>query len=211
MANQANAANFGMANQIAGTNVGIQNQNLMMPYNAAQADFTNLLNRNVAGATNDYRAGGVMADLAGKQADATSKGITAGSDFISSLTGGKGTGGAGNLIGEGVKAIGNSDWWSNFDIGDVGTWFSDEDLKTEKKELSDEDIDKVMGHLTGFKYRYKGDKTNPKQVGVMAQDMPGSSVVETPAGKMIQKPEALNMALATLANQHQRLKKLENK
>jgi len=43
----------------------------------------------------------------------------------------------------------------------------------------------------------------------MAQDMPGESVVDTPAGKMVQGPEAMNMALAALANQHQRLKKLE--
>ena len=41
--------------------------------------------------------------------------------------------------------------------------------------------------------------------------MPEDSVIDTPAGKMIQKPEAMNMALAALANQHQRIKKLENK
>jgi hypothetical protein len=217
MANQANAANFGMANQIAGTNVGIQNQNLMMPYNAAQADFTNQLNKGEKQAYADYRAGDVMANLASKQADRTQSALTGIAKELPWGDIAKGVGGAasgiGNAIGGAVSGVGNavanSDWWQNFDIGDVSTWFSDEDLKTEKKELTDADIDKVMGHLTGYQYRYKGAKTNPKQVGVMAQDMPKESVVDTPAGKMIQGPQALNQALAVLANQHQRLKKLE--
>jgi len=248
MANQANAANFGMANQIAGTNVGIQNQNLMMPYNAAQADFTNQMNRAVAGSTADYRAGDVMSKLAQNQLSNTVGGINGlfggGSnvgqnvwnaakgvyEWVTSPSSSGGSGSAanspgasngandayggtdfdaaGNYIGAAAKVADNAGWLSNaWDT--VSSWFSDEDLKTGKRELSDADIDQVMGHLTGYKYRYKGDKTNPEQVGVMAQDMPRDSTIDTPAGKMIQGPQALNQALAVLANQHQRLKKLE--
>mgnify|MGYP000443918862 CR=1 FL=1 len=70
-----------------------------------------------------------------------------------------------------------------------------------------------MGEMTAYKYRYKGPQTNPTQVGVMAQDLGkfGDSVVDTPAGKFVQKPEALGQALAVLANQHQRIMKLEGK
>jgi hypothetical protein len=71
-----------------------------------------------------------------------------------------------------------------------------------------------MAHMTAYKYRYKGPKTNPDQVGVMAQDMETGmpeSVIDTPAGKMVQKPEALSQALAVLANQHERIRKLEGK
>ena len=247
---QANQQNFNMANTIAGTNVGIANQQAQLPYNAAQANFTNLMNKAVAGSTADYRAGGVMADLAGKQIGNTVGGLTG-------LFGG--TSGAAGAVGNLVKDAATGLWkainpgsvltaaekaligtntpinysgdWGNYSGGGdysgyttgsgadtggslwdtVSGWFSDENLKTDKKELSDEDIDKIMGHLTGYKYRYKGAKTNPEQVGIMAQDMPKESVIDTPAGKMVQGPEALNQALAVLANQHQRLKKLEGK
>ena len=97
-----------------------------------------------------------------------------------------------------------SNWW---DI------FSDERLKTDKKKMSDKDIDDMMGKISAYKYRYKGSVDNPTKVGVMAQHMKnfGSSVIDTPAGKKIQGPEALSEALAVLANQHERIKKLEKK
>lgn len=97
-----------------------------------------------------------------------------------------------------------SNWW---DI------FSDERLKTDKKKMSDKDIDDMMGKMSAYKYRYKGSIDNPTKIGVMAQHMKnfGSSVIDTPAGKKIQGPEALSEALAVLANQHERIKKLEKK
>jgi hypothetical protein len=94
----------------------------------------------------------------------------------------------------------------------IGGWFSDERLKTDKQQLSDADIDKMMAGLTGYKYRYKGDKSNPGQVGVMAQDVEkgmGDSVINTPAGKMLQGPQLMGHALSILANQHDRLLDLE--
>lgn len=245
--NQANLANFNMANTIAGTNTGIMNQQAQLPYNAAQANFTNQLNQAVAGSTADYRAGGVMADLAGQQLANTVGGING---IINSPVGQAVTGAAGRWVMDAASGVwkwltsgsggsggtidypydpGSNPADPNLDSnpdyngsvgdttdtgdswGDWTDWFSDEDLKTGKKELSDADVDKIMGHLTGYKYRYKGAKTNPEQVGIMAQDMPKDSVIDTPAGKMVQGPEALNQALAVLANQHNRLVKLEGK
>lgn len=105
---------------------------------------------------------------------------------------------AGSWIGDGLSA--------------VGDWFSDENLKTDKTAMSDADVNELMGKMTGYKYRYKND--NKPQVGVMAQDMQkggSNAVVDTPAGKMVQGQPALGEALAVLANQHQRLLKLEGK
>jgi hypothetical protein len=104
-------------------------------------------------------------------------------------------------------------------LGDTATdtgwldWLSDKKLKTDKKEMSNDDIDKMMASMTAYKYRYKGDKKNPVQQGVMAQDMEKGmgSVVNTPAGKMVQGTPALGKALAVLSNQHERLLKLEGK
>ena len=80
--------------------------------------------------------------------------------------------------------------------------------------MSDADVDSMMATLTGHKYRYKGNKSNPQVAGVMAQDMEKvspESVIDTPAGKMVQGPNALSTALGILANQHSRIQKLEGK
>jgi hypothetical protein len=105
-------------------------------------------------------------------------------------------------------------------LGDTATdsgwldWLSDKNLKTDKKKLTDKEVDEMMATMSGYKYRYKGDKKNPMQAGILAQDMEKGmpdSVVNTPAGKMVQKPEAMSKALAVIANQHQRILKLEGK
>jgi hypothetical protein len=127
--------------------------------------------------------------------------------------------------GAGVADVGNA-FGSAFDgtgpaanLGDTATdsgwldWLSDKKLKTDKKEMSSDEIDNMMASMTAYKYRYKGDKKNPVQQGVMAQDMEKGmgSVVNTPAGKMVQGTPALGKALAVLSNQHERLLKLEGK
>jgi hypothetical protein len=208
---QANQANFNMANTIGATNVGIQNQQAMLPFNAAQADFTNRMNQAVAGSTADYRTGSTLANLAGQQAANTS-------GLLGTLANSQLGKDAGNWVYDAAKGAwnwvtkegGGLDQAGDF-IGGIVDWISDEDLKTDRRELSDQDVDRMMAQLTGYKYRYRGSQTNPEQVGIMAQDMPRDSVVDTPAGKMVQGPEALNQALAVIANQHERLKRLEGK
>ena len=194
---QAGLANFGMANQIAGTNVGIQNQNLMMPYQATQQNYTNALNQATQAGNINVGAGSAMQKLVdtqlGRSYNAAAAGNTAGG--VSTPTSSGGGTNWGNVIG----GIGSA----------IGSIFSDEDLKCDKQEMSDDDVDKMMANMTAYRYRYKGAKSNPETEGVMAQDMPKGSVVDTPAGKMIQKPEAMSQALAILSNQHERIKRLE--
>ena len=195
---QANNANYAMANQVAGTNTGITNQNLLMPLQTAQQQYTNELGKQTAGSTADVGAGKPLADLINPQisrANTTASGATT-TAATTPTSGGSSSGGTnwGQVAGA---------------IGSIANLFSDEDLKTDKKELTDKDVDDMMAQMTGYQYRYKGPKTNPTQAGVMAQDMPKGSVIDTPAGKMVQGPQATGMALAMLANQHDRIKRLE--
>ena len=197
---EANAANFAMANQIAGTNVGIANENLRMPLQTAQQQWSNALAQQKEAGTIDVGAGRGMAELLNptRTAAANAGGAAA------NAAGGSSGGGGGSNIGGIIGGIGGI-------VSGLGSLFSDERLKTDKQAMSDDEVDQLMGKLTAYKYRYKGAKSNPEQQGVMAQDMPGSSVIDTPAGKMVQGPEALSKALAVLANQHDRIRALEGK
>lgn len=200
----ANALNFNTANTIAGTNTGIANRNLEMPLTVANQQWTNSLNQQKEAGTLDVGAGSSMAKLV----DSTrTNALNAGGAAANATGGGGSSGGGGGSSGGGTN-------WGGIISGvgsAIGSIFSDERLKTDKQEMSDAEVDQLMGKLTAYKYRYKGAKSNPEQQGVMAQDMPGSSVIDTPAGKMVQGPEAMSKALAILANQHNRIKALEGK
>ena len=228
---QANANNFNTANTIAGTNTGIQNQQAMMPYEAANTNFKNQLGLGTAQTGAQLAAGKALGTMATNQINRS--GALAGSvnNAIGGTTGTAGTGSAGGntsggtvdpitgLVKQGLGWVGNNlgtvadtvGGWLGDAGSAIGDLFSDEDLKTDKHQMSDSDIDNMMAQMTAYKYRYKGPSTNPQQVGVMAQDMPQDSVIDTPAGKVIQGDNALGKALAVLANQHDRIKKLEGK
>ncbi len=199
---QSNLSNFNMANTIAGKNTDITNQNLLMPYTATQANFTNALDKAKNAGAIDVGAGNAMSGLLNPQINRSMNqgGAAAATTAPQSSGGDSGGTNWGQVAGAAASII--------------GSIWSDEDLKEDKHVLSDTDIDNMMAHMTGYKYRYKGDKTNPQVAGVMAQDaeqgMP-DSVVDTPAGKMIQKPEMLSNVLAVLANQHDRIKRMEGK
>jgi GTPase involved in cell partitioning and DNA repair len=79
--------------------------------------------------------------------------------------------------------------------------------------MTDDEVQDLMDSLTAYRYKYKG-KNNPNQIGVMAQDLErggSNAVVDTPAGKMVQKPEMMQEVLAMLAHTNKRLMKLEGK
>jgi hypothetical protein len=198
---QANLTNFNMANQIAGTNTEIANREAMMPSQFADQQFQNRLNQARLESAAQVAAGTALGNMATGQI--TRSGTAAGAaPAAGSTSGGSSTGQTLNDIGKAVN-IGKDLW----------NLFSDESLKTDKKPLRDDDVDAMMARMTGYKYRYKGSKSNPEQQGVMAQDMERDygSVIDTPAGKMVQGPEAMSKALAVLANQHERIRKLEGK
>ena len=189
----ANQANFNMANQIAGKNTDIANQQAQYPWMAAQQNFQNQTALAKAKAGTQLAAGNAIGQLGTQQLQRT-----------------------GSMVGNATnQPVGNTskpeDNIFGKLIGGIGDFFSDERLKTDKKELSDDEVDNMMANLTGYKYRYKGSASNPEVSGVMAQDMKGDSVIDTPAGKMIQGPQALSQALAVIANQHARIRKLEGK
>lgn len=209
---QARLANFNTANTIAGTNVGIANQNLLMPYQATQQNYTNQIGKQAAAGQLNVNAGKSLADLVNAQLGRSNSAAgVANTPTSSNSSGGGGSSGLnlGSIASTVGSLFGGSGSSGSNLLSGIGDLFSDKNLKTDKKELSDDEVDEMMAKMTGYKYRYKGPKSNPQITGVMAQDMPKSSVIDTPNGKMIQKPEALSQALAVLANQHQRIKRLE--
>ncbi len=200
--NQANLANFNMANTIAGKNTEIANQQNLLPLNVAQQQNAQNLTRAAGQAGSQVNAGRAMLGQGNIQATNTAGATSAASQ---NTGGGASTGGSGT----------GTNWGGIIDAG-TKLWnlFSDEDLKTNKQEMSDNEVDNMLGKLTAYKYRYKGNN-NPQTAGVMAQDMEKTSmrgsVVDTPAGKMISGNEVMGKALAALANQNERIRNLEGK
>jgi hypothetical protein len=87
----------------------------------------------------------------------------------------------------------------------------------QKEDIDDFDAGAFLDSLTGKKYRYKDEKYGKgEQAGVIAQDLlktpEGSSAVhQTDEGMMVDSGKASNLALASAADLHKRLKKLEGK
>lgn len=202
-AQQTNAANttaFNAKQAVNANNTAIANQNLLMPLQVGQQQYANAVGQQTAASTADVGAGKSLADLINPQvarANTTASGATTAAAAPAS----SGSSGGGTNWGQIIGAVGS-----------IASLFSDEKLKTDKEEMSDEDVDNMMGRMTANQYRYKGPKSNPMQMGVMAQDvekgMP-NSVIDTPAGKMIQKPEMMSNVLAILANNNERIRRLE--
>lgn len=90
--------------------------------------------------------------------------------------------------------------------------FSDKNLKENVEEFNPSDF---LDNLTSYKYNYKNPKHGEgKQVGIMAQDLEKAApqmVEDTSEGKMIDYNKAGGPLFASLADIHQRLKKIEGK
>jgi hypothetical protein len=237
----ANLQNFQMANEIGKENVATVNKQAMMPYQAAQEQYNNSLERAKAQATNATLAGGKLGQLANEQIArsnqfAVNRGTSARDSAIENAPKGSAPTGQQNTqqntqqsnpvnevqgylntakgvydFGKGIYDLASGVDWGSM-ASTIGDWFSDENLKTDKRELSDEQVDEMIGKLTGYKYRYKGSPN--EQVGVMAQDLEKinpQSVVDTPAGKMVSGDSTIGTAMAMIANQNKRIKQLEKK
>lgn len=85
----------------------------------------------------------------------------------------------------------------------------------EKEDVQDFDAGAFLDSLTPHKYKYKDEKYGKgEQAGVMAQDLmrtpEGSAAIHnTDEGMMVDSGKAANLALASLADVHKRVKKLE--
>jgi hypothetical protein len=164
---QANTNNFDTANQIAKTNVGIQNQQAMMPYEATQKNFSNQLDLGKARAGVQVLGGTPLVKAATEQiarsagagaAQAANGGSgTAGTggtgQTVDPITGaitkgitGAVTSGLGGLIGDGLSKV--ADWLGFADGGYV--------QPVSSSEMSDQDIDHMIAKMTDYKYRRKG-------------------------------------------------------
>lgn len=129
----------------------------------------------------------------------------------------------GKIIGAGASLLGNGGGSSILGgIGSaIGSLFSDEKVKNNKKELSDEDLDALFDQLAPMSFNYKksvqklGAPSGP-MAGIMAQDMErdpigATIVIDSPDGKQLDPQKALSLALAALTSQNGRIKNLEGR
>jgi len=196
MRQQAEIANTSSANTA-------QNQNLANQMKVQELNLGQQKAEQLAAAESANTQYQSQIDLAKARAGALqSQGAsqaTQGKDTLSGVTG----------------AIGNiaSNWDTYSKLGStVAGWFSDENLKKERKELTSDEIGDMLNNLTGYSYKYKG--SNEPGVGVMAQDLENTplsdNVVDTPKGKMVVSDPTMQSAmLAALANLNKRLNDIE--
>lgn len=194
---QANVGNFTTANQIAGTNTGIANQQAMLPQQAAQANFTNALNRNTNTSNALLKTGSGLVNQGNQQAQNTAGYLKSAYD-------------AGKTV---------VDNWDTIKNGAGSIWdaiTSDETRKTDIKD-GDEDLEAMMDKLIGKKFKYASPEDDPsgkEHLGVMSQDAEkaGLPTVDTTRGKLIIDNDSLKGAqLAALGNLHRRISALESK
>ena len=179
---QANLTNFNEANTVAGTNTGITNTQNLLPLQTAQEQ--NQQNLNWAGtAAKANQTQGAQLNTQAQQ------NTTANNSAVSGLI-------------KNAPAIADA-------AENIFGAFSDERIKTDKKPLSDDDVDELMHKLTGYKYKYKkgsaADDGGKTHYGVMAQDLEKTplkgSVVDTDKGKIVTDNDSKqNAILAVLAH-----------
>lgn len=99
----------------------------------------------------------------------------------------------------------------------AGMFFSDERMKENVEPVNKVDVDEFLSKLTGYKYNYKRPEMDGGSTGgVMAQDLEESemgegTVVDTPAGKMVDGGKLIGAVTASLSNINDRLKALEER
>lgn len=189
-AQQANALNFTNANQVAANNTAIKNQQALLPLNTAAEQNQQNLNWGANAAKVDQTQGAQLNTQANtNKANNTST--------VNSLV----------QNAPGIVNAAESLWGA----------FSDPELKTDKKELSDQDVEDLMHKMTGYKYKYKDTVPNaPKgmQTGIMSNDMKKTAlkdnVVASDKGDVVVDNDNTNNAIfAALHNIHERVKNME--
>lgn len=189
---RSNEANQQNQQNVANNNVEIANKNALLPFEARKQE--NLDRSNYAtNAGRIYQNQGAQLQT---QADKTAS---------------KNRSTIGNLVQDAPKYVEAAK-----NIWDIGkTIFSDPKTKENKKELSDDEVDNIIGKLTGYKFNYKDQSSNPgTQVGVMTTDIKKTpmkgDVVNTDQGEiLVDNGNTDGMKLAILANIANRVKKLE--
>lgn len=193
--------------QAANSYVQGYNANAAAARNASQAGFNAAQMYNQAGQAQLQSIASAASIAAGAYGSGWGRGSTSAAPATSSVAGYGGYGsGSGLTLGSGQGISG-------------GTYaYSDERLKTNEDELSDEQIQKLLNGLTGYSYRYKENApegvAGEPGIGIMAQDLEKTplkdSVVDTPNGKMVVgNGQMMNAMLAALANINKRVNDIE--
>lgn len=188
---RTNEANLNNQQSVANANTAIKNQNALLPLNVRQQE-------NQDRAAFGQNAGRIYQNQGAQlqtQADKTTK--------QNSST-------VGNIINNAPKYVETAKT-----LWDIGKGiFSDENLKENKKELTDDDVNGIISNITGYKFNYKADPAKKQNAGVMAQDMEKTpmkdSVVDTDQGKiLVQNDNDDGMKWAVISNLAGRINKLE--
>ena len=206
----------------------IQQQNLAQQraeQEAAAASYVNGYNANATSARNASNAGFQAANMynqAGQsqlQTIANVASIAAGSYGTGWGTGSTSTPAASSTPGFGGTGSGSGLSMPSSGGISGGTYaYSDERLKTNEDQMSDDEVEKLLNGLTGYSYRYKKDAPDSVAgdagVGIMAQDLEKTAlkdnVVDTPNGKMVVgNGQMMNAMLAALANINKRVNDIE--
>lgn len=198
---QANNTNLANAQNVSNANTGIENTQAMLPLQVqqAQAGLNNTYAQNLAGAQDTGAK--TLVDQANANTAQSNKDLNA----ISSVAG---------------SATGDNGWLTgdNGIIKTVGGWFSDPNLKEDKADLTDDDIDELLSKLSGKTYKYKkgspGDDGGKVHVGIMSTDLKktplGDHVKSTDEGDMVVGgPDMDGAILAALSHIHEKMKDLE--
>lgn len=209
--NQANAANLAEAQRISDANTGVANTQATQNAQATQAVFDNA-----------YKKAGGLNTAGTTVGNAATNAAARDENFY---------GNVGNAVGDLIDQYGkkkktttttsgssSSPDYSTYDFGSTNYTVSDERVKTDIKDLSDDDIDNILDSLTGKKFNYAKNFRNDGKthVGIIAQDVESTPVgatmvVEKNGIKGIDNGEAAMLALSALSNIHKRVKKMEGK
>ncbi len=215
-ANEAQATNLAAKQAIADKNTGVANTEETANKAAVQTAWNDQYNRANAMTGAGSTAGNAMTNAAARDENFYGNlGSAAGSIFSAYGKKKKTTGDDTSSTSSSTPDYSNVDYGFK-DTGDYSA--SDKRVKTNIKDLDDEDICAILDHMTGKKYKYAKDFKDDGKVhfGVLAQDVEktpagAALVVEKNGVKHIDNGEASMVALAALANLNKRMKKMEGK
>ncbi len=200
---------FNQKAQVAGA------QDAISKFNASQnqaVGLTNTAARNAAAATNlasSQHVADSRIDAANQTAAAKAKANQAAFDNSLNVAGAK-SGAFGKAANQATAAGEQNSKLLGTGIASAAT-LSDKNLKEHVEEF---DPGAFLDSITGYKYNYKPEHGLPpgKQVGIMAQDLEKEVpqlVENTSMGKQIDYNKAGGPIMASLADLHDRLKRLE--
>lgn len=211
-AQAAQTANITNAQHVQDTNVAQSDLETANQLKAAQQVFDNAQKQKEDAATVDVNAAKNAGTMWGKTYDQQLATTKAANDQLKTAIAPAAT----------TNSSGSSDTdWGKLIGSGLGAYFSDEKVKDNKQEMSDDDIEGIFNQLVPTSYTYKKQTQalgapSGNVVGVMAQDLEKSPqgatlVIDTPDGKKVDPQKALQLALAAIASMNGRVNTLEGK